>query len=168
MALKRNLVLAASVATIGISTLGIGAVSAAQNPSKDNLVSKIASRFSLSEDDVQSVFDEYRAEHEQERKAKLENRLTKAVQNGKLSEEQKNQILTKMDENKAFFKSLKDMSKSERKTALENHRKEMKAWAKENEIDKKWAPPKHRRHHGHGHGEHKPIDEPDEQSSTDS
>jgi hypothetical protein len=166
MAIKRNLILGGSLVAIAVSTLGIGAVSAAQNPSKDDLVSKIASRFNLSKDDVQSVFDENRAEHEQERKAKLEDRLTKAVENGKLTEDQKTKILAKLDENKAFFESLKDMSKAERETALDNHKKEMEAWAKENGIDKKWALPRHGRHHGPEFGEHGPMHDPNDQSNS--
>ena len=120
----------------------------------------------MNKDDVQSVFDENRAEHQQERKAKLENRLTKAVQNGKLTEDQKAKILAKIDENKAFFESLKDMEPAERKTALDNHKKEMEAWAKENGIHNKWTMPGRGRHHGPEFGEHGPMHDPDDQSNS--
>ena len=166
MAIKRNLILGGSLVAIAVTTLGIGAASAAQNPNKDDLVSKIASRFNLNKDDVQSVFDENRAEHQQERKAKLENRITKAVQNGKLTEDQKAKILAKIDENKAFFESLKDMEPAERKTALDNHKKEMEAWAKENGIHNKWTMPGRGRHHGPEFGEHGPMHDPDDQSNS--
>lgn len=166
MAIKRNLILGGSLVAIAVSTLGIGAVSAAQNSNKDDLASKIASRFNLNKDDVQSVFDENRAEHDQARKAKLENRLTKAVRNGKLTEDQKTNILTRVDENKAFFESLKDMEPAERKTALDNHKKEMEAWAKENGIDNKWGKPQRGRHHGPEFGEHGPMHDPDDQSKS--
>lgn len=155
MAIKKNLMIAGSLVTIGASAIGVSAVSAASNNNgQDGLVSKIASTFNLNQDEVQKVFDENREEHQAEHKARLEKRLTKAVENGKISEDQKNLILAKMDENKAFFESLKDMSKSERKTALKNHREDMKSWAEENGIDKEYLLPSHHfgRHGGHGEG----------------
>ncbi|HMS23314.1 MAG TPA: hypothetical protein PKB09_00720 [Candidatus Saccharibacteria bacterium] len=167
MAIKRNLILAGSLVTIAVSTLGVGAVSASQGSNKEDLVNKIASRFSLNKDEVQSVFDENRAEHQKERQAKREERLTSAVESGKLTEEQQSKILAKMDENHTFFESLEDMSPTERKTALEKHKKEMKTWANENGIDGDWAKPRHGgRHHGPEHGEHGPMGELDEQSDS--
>lgn len=155
MAIKKNLMIAGSLVTIGASAIGVSAVSAASNnDGRDGLVSKIASTFNLNQNEVQKVFDENREEHQAEHKARLEERLTKAVENGKISEDQKNLILAKMDENKAFFESLKDMSKSERKTALKNHREDMKSWAEKNGIDKEYLRPSHHfgRHGGHGEG----------------
>lgn len=165
--MQRNLILAGSLVTIAVSTLGVGAVSASQNSKKDDLVSKIASHFNLNKDEVQNVFDENRAEHQEERQAKREERLTSAVESGKLTEDQKTKILAKMEENRAFFESLKDMSPAERKAAQNKHKAEMEAWAKENGIDNKWAKPgRGERHHGPERGEHGPMTDSDDRSDS--
>ena len=148
MVLRRKLMLAGAVATVGISALGVGAASAAQNNTgNDNLVSKIASKFNLNKDDVQKVFDEQHAANQAEHKQKLEDRLGQAVKDGKLTEDQKSKLLAKFDEEKSFRDSLKDKTQDERKAAMKQHRTDMEAWAKANGIDMKFLRP-----HGGPHG----------------
>lgn len=127
---------------MGAGLYGVSA-SAAPNNQDDSLADKIATKFNLKKDDVQSVVTEYRsekrAEHREEHQKRLEERLTQAVKDGKLSEDQKSKILEYLKSQSTFFESLKDKSEEERKTARETHREEVKKWASDNGIDLKYV-----------------------------
>lgn len=117
------------------------------------LVQRIAEKFNLQQQDVQAVFDEVKNEREVKRLASLEERLSKAVADGKLSETQKQSILTKykelMDKRKAEWERLRQLSPEERRAEMEKARTELETWAKENNIDLKYLLTfKVGRHHG--------------------
>jgi hypothetical protein len=140
MSFKKTLVLSAAALGIGASTLlGIGMAQAdetelAAGAARPSLVQRIAERFSLNQDEVQVVFDEFKDERQAEHRAKLEERLQKAVDEGKLTTEQRDAILVKMDEMKTFMESLKDKTPEERKEALKQKHAELKQWAEDNNI----------------------------------
>lgn len=118
------------------------------------IAQKIADKFGLKVEDVQSVFDEERASHQAEFKQKYEERLTTAVTEGKITEAQKQLIIqkhtemqTKMKEN---FDALKDLSPEERKTKMETERQELETWAEQNGIDMKYVMPRMFKFEKHG------------------
>jgi hypothetical protein len=105
----------------------------------DSLVTKIAQKFGLKPEEVQSVFDEHHTEMKAQMKLKFEDRLTQMVSEGKLTEAQKSAIIAKLDELKTerenYKERFKAMSPEERKAELKNKRTELEAWAKEQGID---------------------------------
>ncbi|HSX32525.1 MAG TPA: hypothetical protein VLF43_04625 [Candidatus Saccharimonadales bacterium] len=120
--LKKPLLIAGAVATIGVAGLtGLGVASAATSTSgNDSLVSKIATKFGLKEADVQAVFDADKTEHEAERQAAFSERLQTLVDNGKITADQKTLI-----ENKA----------KELQSARETEMNDLKTWASQQGID---------------------------------
>jgi hypothetical protein len=65
----------------------------------------------------------------------FEERLTQAVADGKITEEQKEKILDKHEEMQAKMESLKDLEPEERKAQMQTLHEELKKWAEENNID---------------------------------
>ncbi len=90
------------------------------NPMHSTIVSKIAERFNLNESDVEAVFDAVRDEKQDEMKKTREEKLSQAVADGVITEEQKTLLLTKMEEHQG-----------ERQTKAD----EMKKWFSDNGID---------------------------------
>ena len=132
MATKKSLIVAAAVATIGLSSVaGLGLASAQSNSGngQSNLIDKIASQFNLNKDDVKKVFDENRTEMEAKHQEKVSERLQKAVDNGKLTADQKTKIEAKL---------------KEIQSARETDRTEMEKWASDNKIDMKYLMGHHR------------------------
>jgi hypothetical protein len=60
-----------------------------------DIVQRLAQKFGLQETEVQAVFDEVHQERHQKMKQDMENRLNQAVQEGKITESQKQAILDK-------------------------------------------------------------------------
>lgn len=141
MNIKKSLMVAGAVATIGVAGIaGLGVASAATNPSgsSDSLIDKLATKFNLNKSDVEAVFEEEKTEREAEHQQMIEERLTELVADGKLTEDQKSKILAKQAELKAQLEeeheALKDKTKEERRAVIEQKREELKAWAEENNI----------------------------------
>jgi hypothetical protein len=88
------------------------------------IVQKIASKFNLDVKDVNQAFEEERSEMWNKRRINLDERLTQAVLDGKITEEQKNKILEKRDEVEA-----------QRYGEREMRREEMDQWFSENGIN---------------------------------
>lgn len=99
------------------------------------IVQKLVERFGLNEEEVKNVFDEVREERRAEMQARLEDRLNKAVENGDLTEAQKEAILAKKEEMRGSRGELKDLSPEERRAKMQAHKEEMRAWAEANDID---------------------------------
>jgi hypothetical protein len=139
MNIKKPLLIAGAVATLGVASTAAG-VQAVTNTGSDQsgIVDKIAQKFNLNKDEVQKVFDEDRATHEAQHQSRMEERLSQAVKDGKLTEDQKTKILAKLTELKASMESerenFKNMTDEERKTHMEQKRTELETWAKENNI----------------------------------
>lgn len=115
--------------------VGVKTIQAEGNGNYPPLIQKLVERFNLDANEVQEVFDEVREERHQEMQARMEERLNQAVEEGKITEEQKEAILAKKAEMQARGEELKDLSPEERKEAMEEHREEMKAWLEENGLD---------------------------------
>jgi len=107
------------------------------------IIQKLVERFNLNPSEVQEVFDQERGERQQERQeemqTRLEERLNEAVENGDLTEEQKQLILAKHQEleqeREANREASQNMTQERRREAMETKRTELEAWAKENGIE---------------------------------
>lgn len=134
--------LTALVIAFGTLTAGgfflVGTASADSSRQRTSIIERIASRFNLNKNDVQSVFDEQRKAHQEEMTKQLETRLSEAVSKGTITEEQKSLILTKHEElqkeREADLEARHDMTPEERRADAQKHRDEMKAWAEANNI----------------------------------
>jgi hypothetical protein len=123
---KKSLIVAAAVATVGVSGAMLPTLVSAETNSSTgdtSLVDKIAQKFNLKKDDVQAVFDQDKADHQAERQQELSTRLQKDVDAGKITAEQKTLI-----ENK----------QKELQTARDNEMKDLQSWADQNKIDLKY------------------------------
>lgn len=122
-----------------------------------NLVDKIASKFNISKDDVQKVFDEDRAAHEAEHDKEVSDRLQKLVTDGTITAAQKTAIEAKIKEMKADREAnrdaMKNLSETERKAKMDEKRSALEAWAKEQGLDLSKLKGVFGGPHGHGnHG----------------
>ena len=144
MNIKKPLIIAGAVATIGVAGVtGLGTASAASDTSGSNkLVDKIATKFNLDKSEVEAVFQEEKSEREAERQQKAEERLDKLVAEGKLTEDQKSKILAKHAELRAQMEkgqgSLKDKTKEEMRALMQERQEELKAWAEQQGIPVKY------------------------------
>jgi hypothetical protein len=156
--IKKPLLVLGAVTSIGLAGMtGLGVASAASGSSSgDTIIDKIASKFNLNKDDVRAVFDEERSEREAEHQQKVEERLSKAVKEGKLTESQKVKIIAKLAELKAEREADRDAMKGktteECRAIMQQKREELRQWAKGNGISLTYL------HFGfggpHGHGGH--------------
>lgn len=151
MQFKKPLIAAAALAVVGAGALGIGTTFAAESTDGrtnrlDTIVSAIAERFSLDEDDVRAVFEEQRATAEAAHEARADEHLADLVEDGTLTQEQADALREKREALHTLMESLKDATPEERKEAMDAQRDEMHAWAEEQGIDLKEVMP--RPHHG--------------------
>ena len=107
----------------------------------DTLIQKIAKTFNLDESKVKAIFDEEHQARQTERKEKhkqmLEDKLSQAVKDGKLTEAQKNAIISKLTEfmDQAKPQDFKNMTPEQRKDAMQKKHDELKSWAQSQGID---------------------------------
>jgi hypothetical protein len=106
------------------------------------LVQRLAQKLGVQQTQVQSVFDEVRNEKQAEMQKKLEERLTQAVKEGKITEAQKQLLLTKhkqmQDEREKNRETWQNMTPEQRRDAQQKARTELEAWAKANNISLEW------------------------------
>ncbi len=139
------------IPVVAVTIAGAAAFAATQasahmlDGANTSMVQRIAQKFNLSESEVQTVFDEAREEHQTEIKTRFEARLTTAVENGKITETQKQAILTKHDElmaeHEAEWEAVKNMTPEERRAHHETERAELETWAEEQGIDLSYLMP---------------------------
>jgi len=139
---KKIIIPAATLAIVG-ALYSTGLVNAQESlRGRSALVERIAQRFNLDRTEVQTVFDEARDEHQQERVQEYEDMLTEAVSNGELTAEQKDLLLAKheemranMSENGQKFSQLSQEERETQRQELSSKHEELQAWAEENGID---------------------------------
>ncbi len=73
-------------------------------------------------------------ERYQAKQSKIASKLDRAVEKGKITADQKAQILAKLDELHSFRETLKDLPEAQRKEAIKAKRTELKQWASDNGI----------------------------------
>jgi hypothetical protein len=147
--MRKHLVIAATAATIGITGLGAGIAQAATNSdsstktdSMSNLVEAVANKFNLNKTEVQQVFDEQKVEMQAEHEQNIKEQIAKLVTDGKISQAQVDAINAKraelQQEREANKDKFQSMTEDERKTERDQHKTDLEAWAKENNIDTKY------------------------------
>lgn len=107
------------------------------------LVEAVSKKFNLNESEVQAVFDQYHQQHRQDMlikmKEKHEERLSRLVSEGTLTEAQKQALIQKMDEMQKQFEAnqdvLKDMTPEQRRAEMQKRHEELKIWAQSQGID---------------------------------
>src|SRR6266540_5158595 len=116
MRMKKPLLIAGAVTSIGLAGVGgIGVASAATTSSDtngNNLVDKIAATFNLDKSKVQAVFDSKGQAREAEHRAQTEKVLSQLVTDGKITSAQKDAILAKQKELQTARESERDTLKS--------------------------------------------------------
>ncbi len=131
--------MAAGTIAVGAATVSAQTVDESGYPS---IVTKIAEKFNLNQDEVRAVFDEEREARQADMQQRMEDRLTEAVKAGELTEAQKQAILTKHEEmqaeREANFESMKSMTQEQRQAAMEAKRTELQTWAQSQGIDMKY------------------------------
>jgi hypothetical protein len=153
--MKKALLAAGAITTLSLAgVVGVNNVSANNGSNEvgiSNLVSKIAEKFNLNEEEVQAVFNEEREARQAEHQQKLEERLAQAVEDGNITEDQKSAILEKLAELHDEHESLKDLGPEERRDAMKDKREELKQWANDNDIPLRYLVPfgghRHMMHH---------------------
>jgi hypothetical protein len=141
MNLKKPLLIAGVTTSVALASLvgASGALAETSNKSgPDNLIQKIAQKFSLKEADVKAVFDEEKTARDAEHQKSFEEKLTQAVTDGKLTTEQKDKIIAKQKElqakREANRDAMKDKTEDERHAAIDAERTELEQWAKDNNV----------------------------------
>lgn len=151
MQIRKTLVAAGAATVFGAATM-VGVAQAATTTGSDNLVDKISQRFNVDKAEVQKVFDEERTARQAEREQRYEERLSQAVKDGKLTEDQKTKLLAKHKELKAEMEKRHESREAERgdmaqkteaerealveqrKAEMDKQRAEIEAWEKANNI----------------------------------
>lgn len=124
----------------GGAVFGMSQVSAASNNTPmSGLAAVIASKFGIDQVKVEETITQFHNDQmskmQQDHKKMQEERLTKLVSDGKITEAQKQLILTKLKELQANRESMKDKTPEERKSQMEAEKKSLEDWAKQNNID---------------------------------
>jgi len=87
---------------------------------RGGMINQLTERFNLDENEVDQAIDDFRAERQTEMQASQEERLDQVVEDGVITEEQKNMLIKKHEE-----------MRQERM----QRREEMKTWMEESGID---------------------------------
>lgn len=124
-------------AALALTGLGMKEVEAVSF-SPTEIVSRIATRFNLNKDDVQSVFNTFREQRQSQMIQAFSTRLDDAVKTGKITDAQKSLILNKMKEEQTTrdneASSWKSMTPEERRADRKKHQDEIQQWATANNI----------------------------------
>ncbi|KKS17613.1 MAG: hypothetical protein UU77_C0018G0024 [candidate division WWE3 bacterium GW2011_GWC1_41_7] len=102
------------------------------------LVQRLAEHFNLNENEVDEVIAEVREERHQEMMSTYSEKLDEVVEEGKLTAEQKDKILAKIEEMKDEHLGFTGLTQEERRQKMEEHRAELEQWAEENGIDESY------------------------------
>lgn len=113
----------------------------------NEMVDFISQKFGLDKTKVQSAMTEFhdkkKTEMQQNMQQREQDRLTKLVTDRKITEAQKQAILTKLSslKDKINADTLKNMTPQERKQYMQTQRDELKSWAQSQGIDPKVLQP---------------------------
>ncbi len=138
---KRILIPMAAVAILGAGVYGVSQVSAASGTPGDpraSLIQKLADTFHLDKSKVQAVFDQNRADMQQQHEANYEARLSQAVTDGQLTAAQKDAILAEHNKLAAELAAAQGGAPADRHAAMKTVMAEAKTWAAQNNINAKW------------------------------
>lgn len=144
----KKVIIASSIAALGVTGLAGGAVFATANSTSgtdpmSGLVSAIATKFNLKKDNVQKVFDEQRTQMETQREQEVKDHVAQLVKDGKLTQAQADKINAKraelVKEREANRTSEQNLTDAQRKTRMEERKTTLDTWLKDNSIDSQYA-----------------------------
>lgn len=144
----KKVIIASSIAALGVTGLAGGAVFATANSTSgtdpmSGLVSAIATKFNLKKDNVQKVFDEQRTQMETQREQEVKDQVAQLVKDGKLTQAQADKINAKraelVKEREANRTSEQNLTDAQRKTKMEERKTTLDTWLKDNNIDSQYA-----------------------------
>ncbi|MFH1189009.1 MAG: hypothetical protein V1652_04180 [bacterium] len=144
---NKTKVLAAIAVAAGLTVTGIGAVRAATNNNTrpnfmGNFVDVIAQKFNLNPTEVQKVFDEQLAQQKTQmdtnRQQSFTDRINKAVSDGKLTQDQANQILAEKSTIDAQIAALNGKTREEINSGMKQIMDSEKQWATNNNISQQY------------------------------
>ena len=144
----KKVIIASSIAALGVTGLAGGAVFATANSTSgtdpmSGLVSAIATKFNLKKDDVQKVFDEQRTQMETQREQEVKDQVAQLVKDGKLTQAQADKINAKraelVKEREANRTSEQNLTDAQRKTKMEERKTTLDTWLKDDNIDSQYA-----------------------------
>lgn len=101
------------------------------------IVGQLAERLDVDPDEVLEAFKDINEERKEKFKEDFEERLDKAVEEGVLTEEQKEAIIAKREEIAEEIQEIEGMSPDEKREAIKDMVSDLKEWAEENDIDYK-------------------------------
>ena len=99
------------------------------------MIQTIMDRFGLNQNEVQGVMDEVREEHHSQMEQRFEDNLSLAIENGTLTQEQKQLMEAKHEETEAAHVELRGLSGPEKRDQMQATHQEMSDWAEANGID---------------------------------
>lgn len=128
-----------------LATAGVGISHAATNGNApqdrmQSLVTAIAKKFNLNTTEVQQVFDADRTQMEAAREQEQTSRINQAVTDDKLTQDQATKIIAKQKELAAARTATKNLSETERQTAMKTQMDSLKQWMTDNTIPAGYLP----------------------------
>jgi predicted RNA-binding Zn ribbon-like protein len=134
--MKKKVILPGIIA-LGIIALAVfmASPSFAQTPTSNTLVTRIAERFGLNEEDVQAEFDSFQDEKRAERYALFAERLNDLTTEGKITEDQKVAILDKHEEIQEQMEVLHKSDSSDKKDEMRALHDELKSFMEDLGVD---------------------------------
>lgn len=102
---------------------------------RDSLIQRLVERFNLNRGEVEEVFEQHREERQNEQRAQREERLNQAVASGKITEDQKNALIAKINEWRAERENIRNLSE-ERHEKMREHHEEMRQWMEGNDVER--------------------------------
>jgi hypothetical protein len=136
---KKHVTLTASAFALALTLYAVApasGVSANDGSFRENgLIQRLMEKFGLNQSEVDTVVNAYRSERQAEMQAKHQERLQQLVDEGTLTEEQKNLVQQKHNEWQNNKPDFSGMGHEERHEAMEAHKTEMEQWASENGIE---------------------------------
>ncbi len=139
--LKNYLMISLVALTVtGLSVYGADAALAqGQGWSHDSFIQKLSERFGIEESEIEAVMDEVREEHQTQSQEWFAARLSEAVTNGEITEDQRQLIIQKHEEIRNRWQkelaSAEDLTLEERKQASQDKKQELAQWAEENGVE---------------------------------
>lgn len=136
--IKNKLLISTAAITIAVASF-FGATSAlAQNNNgqHQSLIAELAQKLGIDQSKVQTAFDQIRQDRQSQVSQRYEDMLSQAVQNGKITDSQKQLILEKhkefLDKRQTNWQNL---TPQQRRDELKRERQDITDWAKQNNID---------------------------------
>lgn len=140
---KKLILPVAALAAAGVLVFSATQAQAFGPGGRDTMVTELAQKLGIDQTKVQAAFDEMQKEHKLQMQTQFEARLDEAVNNGEITDAQKNAIVAKHAElqqkRETERESFQDMTPEERKAARDQGRTDLETWAKEQGIDIKYV-----------------------------